>query len=354
MRVYILFLFAMMSTRLLLLLYLTGHVFAKKSQDVDCLVVNLDYVSCKWNKTGTPEVNYTFYSKLGNDQWKICNHYLTENNVNIGCNQQVDSRDRFKTFRTRLTNGSENFEKGHELKKQVKLNPPTNLTVLNGSDFNLWFYWNHTSPAPLHCVEGEVRFRTNNNNWDFSKVSAGIQKYCINLPSSSSRYELQVRNRIDDSCGESIFWSDWSEPVVWGSNNSTYSKDLMSPWTPVIYVVGAISFILLAMLLLHHERLRIILVPVVPKPSPFLHNIEDWFQFSKGLKDNFKPDYNERACPVREYNYVSQSDVVSSDGSTCSVTTDQTNCSIEHDPEDLSAPFPSNPVSSEEVQKASV
>lgn len=31
-RAYILFLFAMMSTRLLLLLYLTGHVFAKKSQ----------------------------------------------------------------------------------------------------------------------------------------------------------------------------------------------------------------------------------------------------------------------------------------------------------------------------------
>uniref|UniRef100_I3JPD4 Fibronectin type-III domain-containing protein n=1 Tax=Oreochromis niloticus TaxID=8128 RepID=I3JPD4_ORENI len=341
----------MMPARLLLLLCLIGPVFAEKSPDVDCLVVSLDYVSCTWNKTGTPEVNYTFYIKLGNDQWKICNHYLTENNMNIGCNQPGD---RFKTFKTRLIYGNNNFEKSHELKKQVKLNPPTNLTVLNGSDFNLWFYWNYTSPAPLHCVESEVRFRTNNNNWDFSKVSAGIQKYCINLPSSSSRYELQVRNRVDDTCGESIFWSDWSEPVVWASNNSTYSDDSMSPWTPVMYVVGAITLILLAMILLHHERLRIILVPVVPKPSPFLHNIEDWFQFSKGLKDNFKPNYNERACPVREYNYVSQSDVVSSDGSTCSVTTDQTDCSIEQDPEDLSAPIPSNPVSSEEVQKASV
>uniref|UniRef100_A0A3Q4GDG3 Cytokine receptor common subunit gamma-like n=1 Tax=Neolamprologus brichardi TaxID=32507 RepID=A0A3Q4GDG3_NEOBR len=315
---------------------------------VDCLVVNLDYISCTWNKTGTPEVNYTFYSKLGNDQWKMCNHYLTENNVNIGCNKEIDSRDRFKTFRTQLTNGSEWFEKGHELKKQVKLNPPTNLTVLNGSDFNLWFYWNHTSPAPLHCVESEVRFRTNNNNWDV--VSAGIQKYCINLPSSSSRYELQVRNRVDDACGESIFWSDWSEPVVWGSNNSTYAKNSMSPWMPVMYVVGAITVILLAMILLHHERWQLF----VTSEGFFSLFFKDWFQFSKGLKDNFKPDYNERACPVREYNYVSQSDVVSSDGSTCSVTTDQTDCSIEHDPEDLSAPFPSNPVSSEEVQKASV
>lgn len=32
-------------------------------KDVDCLVVNLEYVSCTWNKSGTPEVNYTFYSK---------------------------------------------------------------------------------------------------------------------------------------------------------------------------------------------------------------------------------------------------------------------------------------------------
>lgn len=46
----------------------------------------------------------------------------------------------------------------------VKLYPPTNLTVQNGSDFNLWFYWNQTSPG---CVESEVRFRTNNvNKWE--------------------------------------------------------------------------------------------------------------------------------------------------------------------------------------------
>ncbi|XP_030602248.1 cytokine receptor common subunit gamma-like [Archocentrus centrarchus] len=344
----------MMLRRSLVLLSLIGHVFAKKPPDVDCLVVNLNYVSCTWNKTGTPEVNYTFYSNFASEQQKICNDYLLKNNVKIGCNRPIG--DRFKRFFTQLVHGKDVFNHQHYLKQQVKLNPPNNLTVLNGSDSNLWFYWNRTSPTPLHCVESEVRFKTNNNNWEHSKISPGTRKYCINLPSSSSRYELQVRNRIDNSCGESLFWSDWSEPVVWGSNNTTYSNDSMSVWTPVLYVVGAISLILLVMLLLHHERIRIILVPVVPKPSPVLHDIEDWFQFSKSLKENFKANYNERACPVREYNYVSQSDVMSSDGSTCSVTTDQTDCSVEHDPEDPCVPFSSTncPVSSEEVQKVSV
>lgn len=54
-----------------------------------------------------------------------------------------------------------------------------------------------------------------------SKVSVKVQSYCINLPSSSSQYELQVRSKVADNCAESLFWSNWSEPVVWRANNST-------------------------------------------------------------------------------------------------------------------------------------
>ncbi|XP_030602718.1 cytokine receptor common subunit gamma-like [Archocentrus centrarchus] len=346
----------MMLRRSLVLLSLIGHVFAKKPPDVDCLVVNLNYVSCTWNKTGTPEVNYTFYSNFTSEQQKICNDYLLKNNVKIGCNRPIG--ERFNRFFTQLVHGKDVFNHQHYLKQQVKLNPPNNLTVLNGSDSNLWFYWNHTSPAPLRCVESEVRFRTNNNNWEHSKVSFKTQNYSINLPSNSSRYELQVRNRIGYGCGASRFWSDWSEPVVWGSHDTTGSSDTMTVWTPVLYVVGAITLILLIMMLLHHERIRIILIPAVPKPSLFLQDIEDWFQFPKGLKESFKANYNEDACPVSEYNHVSQADGVKSDGSTSSVTTDQTDCSVSidvNDPEDLSIPLSSfsSPVSSEEVQKVS-
>ena len=56
--------------------------------------------------------------------------------------------------------------------------------------------------------------------------------------------------------------------------------------------------------------------------------LKEWLHISKGLKDGFMADYNERACAVNEYSRVPQSASESSDSSSSfSVTTDQTDCS---------------------------
>uniref|UniRef100_A0A665UBF2 Fibronectin type-III domain-containing protein n=1 Tax=Echeneis naucrates TaxID=173247 RepID=A0A665UBF2_ECHNA len=284
---------------LLLLLCLAGCVLAK-DPDVDCLVVHLKYVSCSWNKQGPPEVNYTFQSSFSTNTPIDCATYMSENNINVGCNQSYEDlkSTRFSEFTTILRHGNQSITKVHHLKNKVLLEPPVNLTVKNGSDFNLWFYWNQTT---LNCFENEVRYRINNNNWEYNTINSR-RHFCINLPSSRSRYELQVRSRIENSCGQSEFWSPWSDPVVWRSNNST-DINQMTPavWSPVLYTVGAFIFIILVLALLHHERVRIIPITVVPKPSPLVTNIEDCLQYSKGLKGNFKAFYNEPACPVREY-----------------------------------------------------
>ncbi|XP_070700087.1 cytokine receptor common subunit gamma-like isoform X2 [Pempheris klunzingeri] len=326
--------------------------------------MDLKYVRCSWNMLGTPEVNYTFYSWSNNNRnISECTHYLSEKNINTGCDHFYDPSQKtfhFMQFHTKLVYGNNTDVKDHNLKMKVKLNPPINLTVQKGSDGNLWYYWNQTASK---CVESDVRFNVNNNNkWGTSKVSTGKQSFCINLPSSSSQYVLQVRSKMAYSCGDSLFWSNWSEPVVWGSNNSTDTSQMngsVSVWTLVLYVLGATTLILLAMMLLYHERIRIVLIPVVPKP--FRDNIEDLKdQLSKGLKESYKANYNERACPVREYCHVSQSDSESCDSSTFSVTTDQTNCSVSI-PVDESCPStPCNSsissvvVSSQEVEQVSV
>ncbi|AWO99879.1 putative cytokine receptor common subunit gamma-like [Scophthalmus maximus] len=350
----------MLLTRLIVLLFLTGHVFAKEPPDVECLVVHLKYVNCNWNKPRIPNVNYTFASWFHHDKKASdCTTYVSENSTVTGCSQPYDNliSQRFLTFYTLLTHGNETFERDHNLKQRVQLYPPSHLTVKNGSDFNLWFYWNQTA---LNCVESEVRFRTNNKKWDTSLVSNGRQSYCINLPSSSAQYELQVRSMLGSNCGESLFWSNWSEPAVWGANNSIDANRInvsASVWTPFLYVVGGVTLILLVIMLLYHERLRII--PIHPKPSLVLSDIEDWLQFSKGLKGNFKDNYNEHACPVREYCHVSQTDSESSDGSTFSVTTDQTDFSVSmpvSKSEDLSTSFSSSTsaVSTQEEQQIAV
>uniref|UniRef100_A0A8D0ASA6 Fibronectin type-III domain-containing protein n=1 Tax=Sander lucioperca TaxID=283035 RepID=A0A8D0ASA6_SANLU len=312
-----------MLKRLLLLLCLTGHVFAKEPPDVECLVVHLKYVHCSWNKQGTPEVNYTFYGWFKGADVSECPSYLSENNINTGCNQPYGSR--FNSFYTRLVHENQSSkEKEHYLKEKVKLNPPTNLTVHYGSDSNLWLSWTQISQISSNCVESEVRYRINNRNW--AVVSIGKQNYCLNLPSHSSLYELQVRSRIGYACGLSEFWSDWTEPVVWGSNNSTDPNKMnssMSVWTPVLSVVGAFILIVLVMMLLHNERWVICDSQTSHTCCSFL---KDWFKFPKGLKEGL--NYNERPCPVREYCHVRQSDSESSDCSTCSATTDQTDCSV--------------------------
>ncbi|XP_068187046.1 cytokine receptor common subunit gamma-like [Antennarius striatus] len=343
--------------KLLLLLCLTVCVFAKEPPDVDCLVIHLKYVHCSWNQQGTPEVNYTFQSRFYKYKFSECATYLLENNTIVGCNQPYqDTLDRFSTFYTKLSHGNKSFLKDTKLKEKVKLNPPTNLTVQIGSDSNLWFYWNQTA---TNCVEHEVRYRINNKEWETSAVSAGRQSFCINLPSASSMHELKVKSKIDEDCGGSLYWSDWSKPVVWGSNNSTdpsQMNGLTSAWIPVLYVLGILTLIILVLMLLRQERVRIILLPVVPKPSLF-PDVQDWNQLSKGLKESFS--YNERACPVSEYCHVSQSDSESSDSTTSSVASDQTRCSLLVPMEsDLFPPCSSSSssvhISSEQAEKMSV
>lgn len=325
-----------MLAQLALLLCLTTYVFSEDLPDVECLVVHLKYVQCKWTKLETPRSNYNFYGWFHTETPNLeCVNYLTENGTRVGCNQPYTQRgNRFYSFYTVLEHGNKTRKQEHLLENKVLLYAPTNVTIQVGSDSNLWLYWNQTATK---CVESEVRCRINNKEWEIFKVIVGKQNHCINWPYKDSRYEVQVRSKIESSCGRTDYWSDWSEPKFWGVQSNTTETDQinsMSVLTPVLTAIGAITLILLVIMLLHHERLRIILIPVVPKPSLVPCDIKDWIEHSKGLKESFKPNYNELACAVREYIHVSQSDSESLDSSSSSstssssITTDQTDCSV--------------------------
>ncbi|KAM4620279.1 cytokine receptor common subunit gamma-like isoform 2-T2 [Polymixia lowei] len=329
----------MMPFGLFILLYLTGHLSAKQQPDVDCLLLDLDYVHCTWNGQGTPEVNYTFFNRFFHDpEFSECAAYISENSTIIGCNHPFEDlkSKKFNDFYTKLVYGNNSFEQEHDdLKSKVKLNPPANVTVKNGSDSNLCFYWNTSLGT---CAESEVRYRINVNKWEMTKLGAGKQSYCIDVPSNSSLYELQVRSTMGEQCGRSTLWSDWTQPVFWGLRRKNSPEPgrhgSTSVQTLVLYIVGAFTLILLVILLVHHERLRIILIPIVPNPGKNLDeilthgNVEKWLPISKDLKEGFKANFNERPCSVCEYSCVPQSPSESSDDSTSAVSTDQTNCSI--------------------------
>ncbi|KAK7120676.1 hypothetical protein R3I94_020610 [Phoxinus phoxinus] len=293
---------------------------ASSEPKINCLIINLDYVNCTWSELGLG-YNYSFKSRFSHDRLLDCSTYHKINSVNVGCMFPYNKTQtqRFNRLNTYLysNNGILVTNQSHYLKEYVKLNPPSNLSVVERKDAELWMYWNVTDDNS--CIESEVRHRTNNKDW--KSTSPGSRNSFILPFPSKKRYEFQVRARISSNCGQSKFWSDWSESVYWGSlkTNDTESLSPVSVTTLVVYTVGAtIILVILSCLLVQSERLRIILIPVVPNAgrniSKYLAsffdndgNIEKWLSMPKDLENGFKPNFTERACPVREYRMVSQS-----------------------------------------------
>ncbi|KAK0154624.1 Cytokine receptor common subunit gamma [Merluccius polli] len=216
----------------LLLIFLTGLVLSEEPPDVDCWVVNLDYVHCQWKPSASPDVHYTFYSRFdeGYDEdydeyadedvtevFSECARYV-QNATHLGCDHPYEDlwNTTFSPYVTKLVLGNQSFpEKKHNLKANVRLNAPFNLTVKIGPDSKLWWYWNQTHEHG--CIESEVRHRINGKNWETNEPTN--KSYCIDLP-RRKRYELQVKIRVKDACVKSD-WSDWCPPVFWGPTEET-------------------------------------------------------------------------------------------------------------------------------------
>ncbi|XP_050950294.1 cytokine receptor common subunit gamma-like isoform X2 [Labeo rohita] len=186
---------------------------------INCLIINLDYVNCTWSEQ---KHNYSFKSKFTHNELLDCPKYLRNDSVNVGCIFPYKRPQRFTTLIIWLysDDGSLVTMQEHNLMPNVKLYPPFNLTVVEKKDSELWLYW--SMPTNISCIESHVLYRTDDNAWQITTTGFSTT---IFLPFHlKKRYEFQVRARIASGCGQSMFWSDWSEPVYWGSlktNNST-------------------------------------------------------------------------------------------------------------------------------------
>ncbi|KAL0993926.1 hypothetical protein UPYG_G00115640 [Umbra pygmaea] len=319
----------------ILLISLQGYK-APFTPNVSCLIVNLDFVNCSWTEQGIPEKNSTFFHNRFNTQsehMEECSTYLYEKGCTVGCRLPFKHSDRFTTLRTKLVHQNQSYMQNHNLKNMVQLYPPANLSVEISTNRTLNLYWNNSKNSI--CTESEVNYRINNNEWK-SFTPRREQNFSLHFPSKSSRYEFQVRARLKSLCGESKLWSDWSQIAVWDSmkesNNAGISGDTNILWKLLLSIVGTTIFLMLACMLVYwkRERLRLILVPIVPNPGKNLKdfldsdNEEARLHISKDVC--FQPNFNERACPVREYIQVPQTGSISDSESNRSMPIDQSDC----------------------------
>ncbi|KAI1902835.1 hypothetical protein AGOR_G00020260 [Albula goreensis] len=305
--------------------------------NVSCTIINLEYIDCTWKDHGIPKFNYSFSSSLQNRAPLECPDYLLEENQPVGCRLPYEKGNKFQTLSTILFSASNHLNKTQEIKLQdrVKLHPPQNLSVQLPSSSELWLYWNVS--VKFECLQYEVSYKRDTDSDWITHPSEGLS-FSLPFPSQSNVYTFRVRSRVQQACHESS-WSDWSTPLLWGPvKQRNYTEETKpkrsTEWRVLVpVVIGCIVVVMLICLLVQNERLRVILIPIVPNPSKPLEellytyngNVEDWLHISKEFVEGFKPNFSEPSCPVREYSIVPQTSI---SGSECSLSIllDQSDC----------------------------
>ncbi|XP_039344763.1 cytokine receptor common subunit gamma isoform X1 [Mauremys reevesii] len=293
---------------------------AQRQQGVECIVFNDQYLTCMWGSKEMPTANYSLYywyisPRPENHMPVECKHYLQEEGINTGCWFNPSEIIQFRTFYIHINASHEGRSlviptKAMKLQDLVKPAPPVNLTIQNISNNQLQLTWDSMYNRP-HCLEYAVRYKSNKDTrWTehlasgkiFSFPSVDYEKY----------YTFYVKSKINQYCGTTQLWSEWSVPVFWGNNATDKGvAEKQAPWFWIHVVLPTASLMLilvLVILLIRMERVWVIFMPRIPNPSKNFDelfnthqgNFPEWAGVSKDVVESFNPNYNESFCYVSE------------------------------------------------------
>ncbi|XP_066436990.1 cytokine receptor common subunit gamma isoform X2 [Eleutherodactylus coqui] len=187
--------------------------------ELDCTVSLYRVLTCLWKEQTDLNNNYTFDYWYGDSSSAHCPQYLVANHKPIGC--RIALSNTFISCTVKLSTANQRspiIRKLGRLQDLVKMDPPSYLHVENTSSLELLLTWNQTYGSfPEHCMTYQVQYQhMASNMWTVKDAS----RTSFTLPSYDPRqiYTFQVRSQINRNCGNSKFWSDWSQAVTWGRN----------------------------------------------------------------------------------------------------------------------------------------
>ncbi|KAM4021025.1 cytokine receptor common subunit gamma [Anomaloglossus baeobatrachus] len=278
---------------------------------LNCTVNKDKFLICYWSEQSDTNENYTLYYWFSGKESSAapCPQYLITNRQTVGC--QILLSDTFTSCTVKLNStrqGLETKRKFDLLQDWVKTDPPSNLYVVNTSSLELLLTWEQSVGSfPAGCMAYQVQHRNMaSEQWTFKDASS----LSFTLPSYDPRqtYTFHVRSQIDKNCGNSKFWSDWSQAVTWG-RNVTVTDEQQSTFVKAC-VILVVTFLLLvvAVLVIRADRIWVILVPQIPNPGKkfedlfktYDNNFQDWIGISKKDVENLQTNYTETLCTVTE------------------------------------------------------
>uniref|UniRef100_A0A8C3SVA8 Fibronectin type-III domain-containing protein n=1 Tax=Chelydra serpentina TaxID=8475 RepID=A0A8C3SVA8_CHESE len=216
--------------------FLRTHQHLQTQPNVECILFNDEYLTCTWGSKETLTANYSLY------YWYIpprcpapteeCKRYLQEGGINTGCWFNHNEIIQFRPFyiHVNASHGGRSLvipTKVMKLQDLVKPTPPVNLTIQNLSNNQLQLTWDSIYAKP-HCLEYAVKYRSNQDtSWTEHLVSGKI----FSFPSVDYEkyYTFYVKSKINQYCGTTQLWSEWSVPVFWGNNATDKGRGVLGP-----------------------------------------------------------------------------------------------------------------------------
>nr|AGQ17910.1 interleukin 2 receptor, gamma [Ginglymostoma cirratum] len=291
------------------LIVLSNVALSMQAEDLNCIVYNDEFMECRWNHTeGKPNITlfYWYTSKPKQE----CMNYIQENDYNVGCYFSKDNIIEFEQFSVYRngSNDSGSISFGtvtFYLQNQVKLYPPTNLTLNMSENNELVLSWE--PPAKLlKCRMYEIRHRSNKDkDWQVQVINAQT-KYVLASVDPEKFYTFQVRSKTNQYCASTKLWSEWSPAIQWGIDHS--QSEGSAGLRTTITVFSLLGLMLLVVIVTKNERLKVIIIPKIPNPGrsfdPLFNNhngnFQDWLGVPKDALEGFKSTYCENVCIVSE------------------------------------------------------
>ncbi|KAM3827700.1 cytokine receptor common subunit gamma isoform 2-T2 [Vipera latastei] len=291
---------------LLLLVAPGGEAAGSPQAKVDCICHNEDYVICEWGRQQKPVHNYSFYYWFENfSQPGECEKYRQIDGLNVAC--QLSEYEPFNYLKMYLNNSQDQnvVREAVLLNNRVRPGRPFNLTLHNLSNHQLLLTWD-TPYKKAQCLQNAVRYKSNKDT-QWMEYQVKSMEFQIPSVDPKKHYTFYVKSKLHDNCATTDLWSEESNPIFWGKEDVSPAS-LPFSLKDVAIPLGSIVLLLLLLGLLRMERVWVVLMPRIPKPSRMFEdlftayqgNFSDWSGVSKDMLESFRPSHYENICSITE------------------------------------------------------
>uniref|UniRef100_UPI00398F0F1D interleukin-5 receptor subunit alpha-like isoform X4 n=1 Tax=Pristiophorus japonicus TaxID=55135 RepID=UPI00398F0F1D len=191
--------------------------------NLSCIFYDNNYMNCTWDiNKETPQGAQYFlsYRQTNEDTVTNCTNYHKDGQRNVACyghKYEIDSIDEVNICVSESSNKTTlPFCRKMHPAGFYKLYTPINVTINENTDEVKWKLPKGNVNSSCYIYEIKITNRSNRGSiQNVENLTGG--KYVISRD-QKKKYSVQVRGKVVFECYESIFWSDWSKPLIIGAS----------------------------------------------------------------------------------------------------------------------------------------